>query len=354
MRRLWLSLTLLLALAAPVHAQSFGDPQNITVIDSGTACVTAPTACALFSLDSNSPSVALSVVGTWTGTLTFEGTADGTTWVAVLASNLTTGAQATTTTANGLFSITNGGVIRVRARATAAVTGTAVVRAARGSGFARLGTGGSFAGNVTSGGTITSVGSITSGGNVTSGSAAGSQFLCGTDGTALLPCYSWASEPTLGFYRSSANVIATGGTLNVGNLNLPNAGSIFWGTRAGIQSPTDGSLALVNNAVSIGVRLKFDALPVYATGFGAVTPAVVAGSTPTAGAINVGTGAISATGTVTFGGTAFPSVPFCLCGSTVAAGACSTDGTSATVLTLTTAVAPVASAVIRWWCPSAK
>src|SRR4051794_15620849 len=125
--RLWLLVAAALALSAPVAAQPVGSPQNITVVDSGTACVTAPTACATFALDSSTGSLTLGVTGTWTGTLTFEGTNNGTVWTSVIAVNLATGAQATTTTASGLFSVTNAGVIAVRARATAAITGTAIV-----------------------------------------------------------------------------------------------------------------------------------------------------------------------------------------------------------------------------------
>jgi len=163
MRRLSITLALLLALYVPARAQSFGSPQTITVVDSGTACVTAPAACAIFPLDSNSPGVTLGITGTWTGTLTFEGTNDGSTWIALgLTTNLATGAQASTTTASGLFAITNAGVISVRARATAAVTGTAIVRAARGSGFARggviFGPGGTVTAPVGTGGAIAGVG----------------------------------------------------------------------------------------------------------------------------------------------------------------------------------------------------
>ncbi len=136
MKRLLVSFALLLALAIPTSAQMFGDRQTITVIDSGTACVTAPTACAIFSLDSMSSSVSVSVSGTWTGTLTFEGTNNDLVWTTLYATNLATNAKVQTTTASGLFSLGNGGVIKVRLRATAAVTGTAIVTAARGSGSA--------------------------------------------------------------------------------------------------------------------------------------------------------------------------------------------------------------------------
>jgi len=71
--------------------------------------------------------VGVQVTGTWTGTLQFELSADGATWVAAGAAAVATGTLATTTTANGLWRIEAGGMAGVRVTATAAITGTAVV-----------------------------------------------------------------------------------------------------------------------------------------------------------------------------------------------------------------------------------
>lgn len=134
-----LALAAIAALATPAAAQIVGSPQSITVVDSGTACVTAPTACATFALDNSTGALTVSVSGTWTGTLTFEGTNNDGVWTSLLATNLATAAQATTTTAGGLFTVTNAGVIKVRVRATATITGSALITAAKGLGFARAG-----------------------------------------------------------------------------------------------------------------------------------------------------------------------------------------------------------------------
>jgi hypothetical protein len=136
LKSLLLTLVATLALVRPAAAQPVGEPQRITIVDSGTACVTAPTACAIFSLDSQTGSITLGITGTWTGTLTFEGTNNGSIWTSVSAINQATGSAVTTTTANGLFAITNIGVIEVRARATAAITGGPIVTAAKGLGSA--------------------------------------------------------------------------------------------------------------------------------------------------------------------------------------------------------------------------
>ena len=133
-RRALLVLVALLTCTTPLHAQSIGGPIAVTVVDSGTACVTAPTACATFTLDSTTNSVSLNVSGTWTGTLTFEGSNNGSVWTTVLGADLSTLGAASTTTANGTFGFANAGLVKIRARATAAITGTAVLTAARGGG----------------------------------------------------------------------------------------------------------------------------------------------------------------------------------------------------------------------------
>jgi len=201
MKRVLVALALLFALTIPTHAQLFGDLQSITVVDSGTACVTAPTACATYQLDSASASVSLSVSGTWTGTLTFEGTNNGSVWTSITAYNLATGTGATTTTASGLFAITNAGVIKLRLRATAAVTGTALVTAARGTGVI-TGPGGSV--------------------------GATGQFLA-ADGTAAAPSYAFTSTPGQGILLTAGT---TGVHVGTGTAVAALGGTLFTSTTA--------------------------------------------------------------------------------------------------------------------------
>lgn len=67
------------------------------------------------------------ITGTWTGTITFEAKApEATAWVSILATNVTTEASATTTTANGIFRVVADG-LHVRARFSTATSGTVVV-----------------------------------------------------------------------------------------------------------------------------------------------------------------------------------------------------------------------------------
>jgi len=73
------------------------------------------------------PVVGLQVTGITTATITFEGTVDGSNWVAVRALNLGTGAVGTTATADGLYQVPVAGLDELRARISAYTTGTITV-----------------------------------------------------------------------------------------------------------------------------------------------------------------------------------------------------------------------------------
>lgn len=154
--------------------------------------------------------------------------------------------------------------------------------------------------------------------------------------------------------RSDGTILAsTGNFTAVGAGFAANSGgNLSFGTRSIVNSPADGNLVTTNTAGTIGVRLKTDALPTVASGFG-TSPSVTAGSTPFAGSINVGTGGTATTGTITFGGTAFPSAPFCVA-DTVTSNTTTRVTSTTTQLTLTTTVAWTASDVVTWICISSK
>lgn len=71
--------------------------------------------------------VGVQVTGTFSGTLQFEMTIDGTNFVAVQTTNVNTGSVATTTTGTGIFKFDVVGALVVRVRATAFTSGTATV-----------------------------------------------------------------------------------------------------------------------------------------------------------------------------------------------------------------------------------
>ena len=71
--------------------------------------------------------IGVQVTNTFSGTLTFEMTIDGTNFVAVQATNVSTGVIGTTATATGVYKFDVVGALSVRARASAWTSGTATV-----------------------------------------------------------------------------------------------------------------------------------------------------------------------------------------------------------------------------------
>lgn len=78
---------------------------------------------------SNHELVQINLTGTWVGTLTFEGTVDGTTYFTIAALNRSTLATATTTTANAQFLLPSAALKLTRVRASAWTSGTVTVTA---------------------------------------------------------------------------------------------------------------------------------------------------------------------------------------------------------------------------------
>jgi len=146
-RKLLLFIIILLW-TGPVFAQVI-DTQSVSAQSTG-ACAAA-SSCAVFQIGS-SPSVTLQVSGTFSGTLTFEATSDGTNWNTATLTKMSDNSAVTSTTSTGQFTFSNGGALQVRARATAWTSGTANVAATRGFSLARVVSGGS--GGI---GTVTSV-----------------------------------------------------------------------------------------------------------------------------------------------------------------------------------------------------
>jgi hypothetical protein len=68
--------------------------------------------------------VALQLLGTWTGTVSFEATVDGNTWVAFNMVPAASATAASSATANGAWSANCAGFEAVRARFSTATSGT--------------------------------------------------------------------------------------------------------------------------------------------------------------------------------------------------------------------------------------
>ncbi len=71
--------------------------------------------------------VGVQITGTFAGTLQFEVTLDGSTYVAVRTLNVTDGTEAVTTTGTGVYRFDVVGVLASRVRATAWTSGTATI-----------------------------------------------------------------------------------------------------------------------------------------------------------------------------------------------------------------------------------
>jgi len=175
------------------------------------------------------------------------------------------------------------------------------------------------------------------------------------DGTSGVPSLAFASEPTLGFWRSGAatvtvqasSFIASGDIYAAVNSSLAVLG------RLSIKAPADGRMTITNNAATFGVSVKVDALPTVSSGFG-TTPSITAGSTPFAGSVNVGTGGAATTGVIDFNGTAWPSAPFCIATPTLTNVPTRVTTITTTQVTLTTSTAWTASDVVNFICVSSK
>ncbi|HJT91849.1 MAG TPA: hypothetical protein VJ777_07890 [Mycobacterium sp.] len=141
MCRTLLLAVLLWALASPVSAQQLASGNLATTGESVQAQPTATTGA-----------VSIQVAGTWSGTITFQGSVDGVTYVSALATNQTTGATSTTTTANAVFAMGNSGWQFIRAYGTSIASGRAVVTIVGGAGGSGgAGGGGGGGGSVTQG-----------------------------------------------------------------------------------------------------------------------------------------------------------------------------------------------------------
>lgn len=69
----------------------------------------------------------IQVTGTFSGTITFEGTVDGTNWVALSVTNASSGVAATTTTTTGIFIATVAGLDQIRCRISTYTSGSITV-----------------------------------------------------------------------------------------------------------------------------------------------------------------------------------------------------------------------------------
>ena len=122
MKRIAIGILLTVLLVAPAWAASG------TLTTSGSACTVTGVTCLIVPLTQDRGAAGFTISGTWTGTITFEGSADGgTTWSAIDAFPLGSRTAVTTTTAGGQWQINAAGLTTLRMRASATITGAAAV-----------------------------------------------------------------------------------------------------------------------------------------------------------------------------------------------------------------------------------
>ena len=102
-------------------------PFNVSGVIRGTESLAAANAALTLSDVRAAVAACVQVSGTFSATLVFEVSNDGTTWTAVAARTPTSSAQITSVTAPGLVFVLLGGAVQFRVRVSAYTSGTAVV-----------------------------------------------------------------------------------------------------------------------------------------------------------------------------------------------------------------------------------
>lgn len=138
------------------------------------------------------------VTGITTATITWEGTVDETNWVSLIGKNVATGTEATTATADGIYSIPVTGMSLLRAPISAYTTGTIVANA--------LTTDNPTALPNT---TIAAISSITS---ITNALPAGNNNIGDVDVASVPQSIRGPSEPTIDSYASVAISVGASAT----------------------------------------------------------------------------------------------------------------------------------------------
>lgn len=240
MRRLLTALLVACWPAVAAHAQTLPpSPQSLTAQFSASCSATS---CATFVLapigTPPTAAVTISVTGTFSGTLDFEGSVDSITYVSISVTKLSDGSSATSTTTTGQFAIGNSGFQSLRVKATTLNSGGANIWAVRG-------------------------------GGVPKGLSPFLTRLYTGDGTCPLPAWSFASDTDLGVYRVGANNLAfcagsvnlldVSGTRNLSSIPYEVAAASFfqWTGLSKLAAPSDGVITFLNAAGSGFTRVQY-------------------------------------------------------------------------------------------------
>lgn len=300
---------LLWCLSASLVGAQVIDKGSITANTSGAACAVALSCASIAVPNTGVVSVAIGVSNTYSGTLAFEGTTDGTTWVSVQATNLADGTVATGTTSVGNWSVNNAGLVGVRVRATAFASGQADVSFTRGYAIAKV-----F--RPLFGAVSIQQGTLTADAQALSMAATWNNAAVNFTGIkfTIVDTASGASSFPFRIDGGAAGttvlftVDKSGGGVFGSTVSAGQGNSLRWTGRTVMQAPADGAMTINNSAVNSGIRLQVAGAPSCTSNCG-TTPSVV--GTDVAMTVTMGaTGSPASGWVVTFQGT-WPSNPMC-------------------------------------------
>lgn len=235
--------------------------------------------------------VGFQITGTWSGTITFEGTVNNSTWVSINAYSRATGTGATTTTANGVFVTSSAGIRYVRARVSSYTSGSIIIQGLAsmeqsvtdgGGGSGGGGAGDASASNQTSGAQKTQI--VDGSGNVISSTSNNLNVQCANcsgsgasaaDG-ASFTAGSSVFAPSGGIYQADQ----TANPLTTGKQGLPQM-TRFRGLHSNLRDSTG---AVIGNAAN----------PMRMDPTGTTTQPVSLASVPSHAVTNAGTFAVQA------------------------------------------------------------
>jgi hypothetical protein len=123
MRKLLILGCLLALFCVPSFAQSYESSITGQIFDDNTTCTTGVCVTLRLPLAANSASVTISAVSAYTGTVTFEASADNENWVSVAGSPAATGVAVTTAAAVGVWRFNVAGFRYFRVRGSAYTSG---------------------------------------------------------------------------------------------------------------------------------------------------------------------------------------------------------------------------------------
>lgn len=261
---------------------------------------------------SSNASLAVQITGTWVGTVTFEGSVDGVTYqtITVTPTNTTTGV--TTTTANGVWTGSVGGLKSARARVSAYTSGTVVITLQSAlAGGSSGGGGGGTASSVTINdpSVTTQKAAVNASGqlSITCANCSGSGASA-VDNSAFV-AGATSGAPAMGFFHSTIDAVTDGSTATLGmdakrnlftvlrdaagnarGVNVT-AGNALTIDGSGFTQPVSGTFWQATQPISgtvtanAGTNLNTSALALDAT----LTGRLPAGASPATGESNTNT-----------------------------------------------------------------